>query len=293
VNPWEEVAEPLSLKGLLDGALRSLRGRWRKLYPPFAIPLAFAGGAIPLAQMALTSPMAMGGEPSGAQILVPLIVASVAAILYGFAYAAMVVATTRVLGGEELSVGRAWLKAFDPRVIGTQILAFLATLVGLVFCIFPGIYVSLILSATLPVMIHERRYGVGALRRSVELMTHNPRRDFSSDPRVRVFLLYVAGFLIGYAVSFIIQLPLSMIMMAVVFRSAMSGEQPDPQAVMQKMLWMQVPSNMLSMLIQTVVFLYTAFGLALLYYDVLRRKEGEDLIRAAERLAPGPQPGIQ
>ena len=290
MNTAQDLAEPLSLKGLLDEALRSARRHLRGLYVAFAVPLALVGGAIPLAQIAFSPRGASGPGAAASQVLVSLAVGFVAGLFYGFAYAAMLIAATHAVAGREVSAAHAWAAVFDPRLILTQLLVSLVTVVGLVFCILPGLYVSLILTAVIPVIAHEGRYGVGAMRRSAALMSHNPRHSFSADPRVRAFLLLFAGGLIGYAASFIVQLPLSFVMMALMFRAVASGEQPDPEAIMQQLIWLQVPSNMLGMLVQTLVFLYMAFGVALLYFDVRRRKEGDDLLAAADRLARRAEP---
>jgi hypothetical protein len=293
MNTSQELAEPLSLKGLLDEALRSARRHLRGLYPAFAVPLAFVGGAIPLAQLGFSSRSAPGSEEATMhQLLVSLVVGFLAMVVYTFAYAAMLIAATDAVAGREVSAARAWIAVFDPRVILTQILVFLVTFVGLVFCILPGFYLGLILTAVIPVIAHEGRYGVGAMRRSVTLMSYNPRHTFAGDPRVRVFLLLFAGGLIGYAASFIVQLPLSVLMMVLMFRAMARGDQPDPEALMQQMIWLQVPSNMLGMLVQTLVFLYMAFGIALLYFDVRRRKEGDDLLAAADSLARRGEPAL-
>jgi hypothetical protein len=131
---------------------------------------------------------------------------------------------------------------------------------------------------------------MAAIRRSMRLMSHNPRREWSVDPRARSFLISFAGGLISYATSFIVSLPVAALMMIFMFRAAAQGRQADPEAMMRQMMWIQVPSNMLGMLVQTLVFLYLAFGVALLYTDVLKRKEGGDLLAAAERLAHGAPP---
>ena len=53
---------------------------------------------------------------------------------------------------------------------------------------------------------------------------------------------------------------------------------------MARLTWFQVPSQILAMLTSTAVHLYVCFGLALLYVDVKRRREGVDLEAAVARL---------
>jgi uncharacterized membrane protein len=196
--------------------------------------------------------------------------------------AALLVAATDLVAGRPVGGLRCWLRVLDPRVLGTMAMVWTACLIGFVLCILPGLFLWLQLALVLPVMAGERCYGFGAVRRSFQLMSHNPRRDFIVDPRVRVFLLVVAGFLIGYACNFLVQLPLMVAMMFLMFRGVAGGVAPDANALMRDLLWLQVPSSILSTLLQTVVGLYVSFGVALLYFDVRHRKEGDDLLAGAE-----------
>ena len=67
-------------------------------------------------------------------------------------------------------------------------------------------------------------------------------------------------------------------------REVAGGRQPDPGRMMAKLAWIQVPSQMLTMLTQTAIHLYICFGLGLLFFDVKGRKEGLDLEAAVARL---------
>jgi hypothetical protein len=49
---------------------------------------------------------------------------------------------------------------------------------------------------------------------------------------------------------------------------------------------------LLQSLVGTAVSLYISFGIVLLYFDVVRRKEGGDLARAIEDRFAAPPPGV-
>ena len=68
-------------------------------------------------------------------------------------------------------------------------------------------------------------------------------------------------------------------------RSPDPQPRPDPAALMEGMLWLQVPTQILAVLGQTAVEVYVVFGLALLFFDVKHRKEGQDLEAAIGALA--------
>lgn len=91
--------------------------------------------------------------------------------------------------GEALSVGLS--KALS--VLGVSLLVGLCVIVGFVFCIIPGIYVSIVLALAVPVAIQEKLSGTEALRRSSSL-TEGHRGD--------IFVVLFAIGLIGLALSF-------------------------------------------------------------------------------------------
>ncbi len=292
-SPPEPLAAPLSLVALLDGALRRLRQHARALYLPFAVPLVLLGALQPIVQLT-HNPVMRGrsADPSSflGQMALLYGLMLVIGLFYGLTYVAIVVAATDAVAGRSVAAGRAWLAALDPRMLGTQLLTWLACLGGLLFCILPGIYVGLSLSIVVAVMAEERLFGTGALRRSWRLMRRPPGAPLGESPRLRSLLLIVVGSLIGWATSFIVQLPFTAVMMFVLFRAAAAGRAGNPEQAMAPVMWLQVPANMLGALVQTVVLLYTAFGITLLYFDVRRRTEGQDLLVEAERLAQGREP---
>ncbi len=54
--------------------------------------------------------------------------------------------------------------------------------------------------------------------------------------------------------------------------------------MMDSLLWLQVPGAVLGSLAEVAVTLYLSFGLTLLYFDLRRRKEGDDLEAAVAAL---------
>jgi len=103
--------------------------------------------------------------------------------------------------------------------------------------------------------------------------------------------LAFAALLLGYVLGVVVQLPLLVTQQVLLFRGLAGGEPMDAQAVMARLGWLAVPSQMLATLVQMGVKLYAAFGMTLLYFDVRRRREGDDLQEAIARLA-GAAPGF-
>ena len=291
-DPAPLLLEPaLPFRQLLDEAVGRTRRHFRRIYPYVAIPAALAGGLVPLAQGAFfrdtlgTGPnkapdfarMAGGIGLFGGVMLVYMVV-------YGLAYSAMFVAATDAVAGREVSMRRAWALVIRPRVLGTLALLTLAVMFGFVFCLLPGIYLALIYAFTVPVIVTESRLGTAAMSRSSELARYNPQGKFDSDPRLHVFITFLVGTMLGYMVNFFIQLPLVAFQQFVLMREVAAGMKPDPGELMARMAWIQVPTTMLGVLTNTAVHLYVCFGVAMIFFDLKRRKEGLDLEAAVSRL---------
>jgi hypothetical protein len=77
----------------------------------------------------------------------------------------------RALGGH-MGPGRAWLAVglHPGAILWTATLSTLATMVGALFCVFPGILAAVGFALAMPVVLLEGRRGTDALRRSWRLM---------------------------------------------------------------------------------------------------------------------------
>jgi hypothetical protein len=287
--------QPLPLRILLDHAVGVTRRHFRAIYPAVAIPLALAAAAFPVAQGLLMGPMMTSGAPPAPAGLVGMVAGFGIALLafivvYVLAYGAMYVAVVNAAAGRAVSMGEAWRTVVRPEVWGTMLLSWVAFLAGFMCCILPGVYVGILFCLVMPVVVEERLFGTAALGRSASLIQYNPQKALASDPRGKAFLIVFVGTLMGYALTFVLQLPFVVAQQVYMVRQAASGQEPDPAAMMALMTWLQVPSNVLGTLAQTAVQLYIAFGIALLYFDVRGRKEGFDLEAGIARLEGGTPP---
>jgi len=283
-------AQPLPFRLLLDEAVRQTRHHFKPIYPAVAIPLALFSGLLPLAQWLMFRGLPGEGEtvPRPGEMFQGLaafwLVMIVWMILYYVSYAVLLGAAVDAMAQKPIAMVRIWRSMLRPRTLGTLFLMGLATALGFSCCVLPGIYVGLLFSFTVPVMVDEGFFGTTALRRSADLARYNPQRAFDADPRLKVFVIVFVGFLLGYAISMLVQLPLIVVQQVMMAREIASGRRMDPAALMARMSLLQVPAQMLGMLTNTAVHLYVSFGLALLYVDVKRRREGSDLEAAVEQI---------
>jgi hypothetical protein len=286
------LEQPMPFRQILDEAVRQTRRHFRRIYPYVAIPMALMGGLVPLAQGLFFQDafqgMGTNKAPDFSRAMVGFgifgLVMLAFMVVSGLSYGAMFAAATDALGGRDISMRRAWALMVRPRVLGTLLLIGLVVMVGFAFCVLPGIYLGLLYAFTVPVIVAESRFGRAAMSRSAELARYNPQRQFDSDPRLHVFITVMVGTMLGYMINLLFQLPLIAFQQFFVMREVAAGQKANPAELMARLTWIQVPTNMLSMLTNSAVQLYVCFGIALLFFDLKRRKEGLDLEAAVASL---------
>jgi len=282
------VTEPLPFRLLIDEAMRLTRRHFRQMYLPVAVPVALTQALVPIAQ-ALVYRGFSTGTPDPTSMIAGMVgflgVVFVTGTVWGLGYGALLVAATEAQSDAGVSMGRAWLTMVRPRVFGTSLLTALATLVGCVLCLLPGVFVMLAFSLAVPVMVAERIYGTTALARAVSIVRQNPEGRFATHPMVKVFLILAIGCLLSSIAGFIVQLPFAIAQQILMFRAAAEGEMTDPMQMMTTMTLLQVPAGVLNALATTVIQIYLSFALTLFYFDLRRRQEGGDLESAIQEMA--------
>lgn len=285
------LLRPIGLRALIDEAVKQVRRHFRALFPAIAIPLVVSVSPLMFIYIRSVSGFIRFDENTGLDTVLPLMLqAGVVYALWMAVYSAAFVAAMRsamdVLSGRSTSMWSNWMYMFRPKVAGTMVLVFLCTAVGGLMCVFPGIYVSLILSFTLPVMVAEEHFGTTAIRRSARLLNFNPRQKLGDNPITKLFVLVFVGWILSVVLSMCVQLPLTIVQQIIMFRGAAEGNAPDPIELMERLTWIQLPSAALGSLSTALMFLYMGFGMSLLFFDVRRRREGEDLEAALDELDP-------
>jgi hypothetical protein len=275
---------PMPFVPLLDEALELTRAHFRAVFPAVALPVAVVSTLTAVLQ-ALDVDEALSGDPSMIWSPRILLLALLLGILSLVAYVAGQVGALDALAGRPVDMRRAWRFAARPAVWGTLLLSVLAVLVAFILCVAPVFVVAPLVAMVVPVMVEEGRTGAGALSRSVELALFNPSRRLGEHPVVKILLLMLVTTFISYLAGFLVALPFQLPMFIDLFRKAISGEQDIP-AVVARWIWLQVPSQFLSSLARTAIYVYTAFGMGLLYADVRGRREATDLLPEIDALFP-------
>jgi hypothetical protein len=280
------VSGPMPLTQILDESLRWARRFWKPIVLPLAAPLCLLAALVPFANGQLFSAMPRHGAPPdlgaffGGFAVFFLAILVFLVVIY-LAYTAMIVAACQAVSGNVVSIRQAWLFALRLPAFGTLLLLGLGIWAGMLCCLLPGIYLACMWSMVVPVMVLESTMGTNAMRRSAELTRYNPGGQLKTDPRLRIFVMLFAGYLVGYGLNFAIQLPVAIVQQILMFRMMSRGFGADPATIMPelmaKMAWIQVPTQVLGILVQLLVHLYIAFSLALMYLDLKHRREATDL----------------
>lgn len=290
--------DTLPFRVLLDQAMVWTRRHLRSIVLPLAVPLALlhAGlGAVQAGFLQVTldpesaASAAAGGLGCG-MVALTLLVVLASYLVYSAACAAAVDA----VAGRAVAPWTSLRFVLTPAVFGTLVLAGLVLGASYLCCVVPVFVVAPLLSLTVPAMVEEDRRGVSALGRSSELIRYNPQRRFLANPLTKAFVLLLVTFLISMLVTLITSAPFQIAQQWLMLRDmglADEASMPPTWA-----LWLQVPGAALGSFVSTGVGLYAGFGVALLFFDLRKRKEGLDLEAAIAELdreragAPG-EPG--
>jgi hypothetical protein len=293
-GPAEAVlAEPMPFRILLDEAWKQAKRHFRVLYWPIAVPLALVQVAVVVVNAEATrnvvnrledDPMAVLGIYL---LLLPILLLSM--LIFSLVYGVMGTCATDAAAGREPRIKDALRFTLRPRMLFSLWGAGVFTLLGLMCCILPGLYLALIWGFLVPVMAEEGLFLSAAFGRSRALARYNPQRQLASSPMLKIFVLLIVGYMLSTAVSMVVQGPFIIAQQIVMFRELAAGGDPTVAMTDARLQLLQVPGAFLGSLAQTAVMLYLSFGISLLYFDVRRRSEAFDLeaaIDAAEAARP-------
>lgn len=273
---------PLAFGEVLDTSFNLFKRNFKTVLAISAIvmvPLAVLGavataGLAPTDLSVLEDPNASFEDALGA--ILPLYGAIGSGLLIQLLGQILVqAATTRVYSetyqGVALGVGagmRSGLRRL-PAMIGLTIIQTIATFIGFIFCIAPGVWLYTIWTVSPAALMAEDRGPFGALRRSAGLVKGFFWRTLG--------LTLVANLLVG-VISSVITLPIQL--------AGTVGSLADPETVFSGgYLAIQ---TLVSGLVTVVTMPFVAAVVVAIYYDLRVRKEAYDLDRLIADLGDHP-----
>jgi hypothetical protein len=180
---------------------------------------------------------------------------------------------------ESIDVPELWetVKRFMLPMIGAGIAIAIVISVGLLFLIFPGIYLMVVLSLIAPIMIIERKSFGDAFSRSFKLINEKWWSTFG--------LIFVTTLIAGF-MAFVFAIPQYIFTGIIAFHKTSDvGAQPE--------LWQQAGLVIGTMiysfganLLQSVVFIAIAFQ----FYNLVERREAQGLMNKVESFGQATDP---
>ncbi len=276
-KPGVVPLRPLSVLEILDGSITTIRQYWRPM-----LGLAFAVSAVLAVVGFLLSLLSLGSlsslenlDPQTvdggdlATALVPTLVGSLVALLLQFVGVVLLTGMlTAVVGqavlGRDLSIGEAWdrVRPLAWRLIGLALLITLAVVVGLLFCVLPGLVLAVFFSLAAAVLVLERTSVTQAISRSWSLV---------GSAFWRTLWILVLVWVIYGVITTAVSIPFS-IVSVVVPPVDQSGSVNEVAFVVGQAL-----SGIGSVIAGTIGYPFIAAAIALTYIDRRMRREGLDL----------------
>jgi hypothetical protein len=283
---------PFSL--LLDEAVRWTRGSARRLFLPFAVPVAALTTLMTVVQLLAQGPMPTpNADPikvmtrSCSSIFIVLLLWVVLVLVYDV----LMVATADVVAGSEVDLVRAVRFLFRPRVLGTMLLSWVCIGASMACCGIPVLILWPLLTFVLPAMAFEGVTGTDALRRSFQLATYNPGGRWGTLPWLKVIAINAVAIAASFLLAAVVAVPAEIAQVFSIVRHIAAGE--DLRGSMMSGLWLAVPSTFVRALLGTLAQVFACFATLLLFRDLRARREGSDLATSigwmtggGERLSP-------
>jgi hypothetical protein len=192
-------------------------------------------------------------------------------LIVGLTQAATVSAVSDLYLGRPTSIREAYGRAKGSILIvmAIMIMSGLATIVGAIFLIIPGIYLACRLAVSVPVAIVEQDSPVASMERSMAL---------TKGYAWQVFLLLVLVFFLSYAIAMLLQFPT----MFFAIGAAMAKKQVS--------FGVTAYSYVAEFVSEVLVGPIGTISAALMYYNLRVRKEGFDIQHLLSSLDSAPRP---
>jgi len=274
---------------LADRVARPSMRAFVRMVWPIAIPMLAVSILLIGVQSSWMQTLGTGNFDSG-------MLATIASLLVAFffmaiwsmlCYGAIMFAAADQLTARPVSFWRSLREVLRPKVLFTLVLAMVILAVGFMLCFLPGLIAMPLLFLVVPVMVCEQLHGTDAIRRSIELVRFNATGRWADSGIAQACGLLFIGWGIQTVIGMLAQMPLMVFQQYYIWNETLSGRQADPFAIMNQLVWLQLPAQVVNVFAQLVGFFYWAFASWVLYLEIRRRQEGHDLAVAIPQILQG------
>ncbi|MEM1176725.1 MAG: hypothetical protein AAGM22_00145 [Acidobacteriota bacterium] len=273
--------EPVPFRLLIDRVVPVARPHFAGAFLATAAPVAAASVTFAFLQHRTMTGF-IEADPSFAMFGGYVLSIFVLLTVFIASYSALVIAAMETFDGGDIRIGRAWAWLFTPRLLWTVFLWTAVSFISLILCVLPAVLMIPLLAFTLNVMVAEQSYGMDALKRSASLVWSTPTGRPIDSAFLRVCAVFLVGYGIQSGIGLITQGPFMALQQYYVLRDAAGGV-GDPALALGP-LWVQVTAQFFSAITTAVGWLYWAFAFSMLYFELRRRRDGDDLRRALDEL---------
>lgn len=155
--------------------------------------------------------------------------------------------------------------------LGLNIIVALIVIIGMVFCILPGIYLGVCLSLSYPILLIERKDLGAAINNSFKLIKDEWWVTFAT--LIVIYVLY-------YIVALIFQIPQIIYYLVRMF-TMMSEVSMNPLDMID---WISITLDIIGMIAQYFLFAIILIGTAFIYYHLNEKKNFTGTIETIDRL---------
>lgn len=157
-------------------------------------------------------------------------------------------------------------------MLGLLILSTIITAAGTLLCILPGIFLWVPLSLAPALLVFRGNSAIDAISDSFELVKDNWWISF--------FTLFVMGLLV-YIIGMVFQFPLMIYYFFKAFITAREASTVDPSSLFD---WVYVVANVISSLIQYLLYTVVVISSALIFYNLDEKKNFTGSMRTISNL---------
>lgn len=166
------------------------------------------------------------------------------------------------LDGAAIDPGRALRQSLRLSALGAVAIAGIGSILGLLMCILPGVFVATILGLTQPIAVAERGGTLQILRRSVELARF--RSGTGSLVAWNILLTLVVWFVISQLANLVVAVPIGAYSALATVEAASQGGVVDPAAIAAPW-WLTGGLSLVNLALRAVIDLYVVIGLTRIY----------------------------